>query len=101
MPRTREMSPPGSMITASRVRSHAAMYALAATGPTTARRTRSMCPGRLVRERRAAAARGTRVRVAELEPGALQPDDVVDGDALEVHRAHGIDVDLDPLLLEG
>src|SRR5512141_1904952 len=54
----------------------------------------------LVRERLAAAAGVLRARVRELEPRALQADDVVDRDPLEVHRAHRIDVDADAVLLE-
>src|SRR5512139_3274132 len=88
IPRARSTSPPGSRSTASPVRLHAARYVLAAKGPTTACRTTSIVrppPEGSVRERGAAAARRAGVRVVELEPGALQADDVVDGDALQVH----------------
>src|SRR5687767_1922600 len=51
-------------------------------------------------DRGAAAAGRLDVRVVELEPGALQTLDVVDLGAHEVHEAHLIDVDLDPVDLE-
>src|SRR5512133_2479933 len=107
------MSPPGSTRTASPVRLDAATYAFAANGPTTACRTTSIGPspyrdrrrdgrssGGSGRERRAAAAGRAGVRVVELEPGALEADHVVDRHALQVHRAHRVDVETDAVLLE-
>src|SRR5688572_12764725 len=49
----------------------------------------------LYREARAAAAGALHVRVVELEARALQPLDVVDHRAREVHQAHLVDDDVD------
>src|SRR5207253_6336045 len=51
-------------------------------------------------ERVAAAARGDGVRVLDLEPGLLDPLEVVDPGTEEVRRAEGVDDDHDALALE-
>ena len=50
-------------------------------------------------ERAAAAASALDVRVVELEAGAFQCLDVIDGDALEVHLAHLVDQHLEAIEL--
>jgi len=52
---------------------------------------------RLNAKRAAAAASALHVRVIELEAGAFDGLNVVDLDAIQVHRAHLVDRDLEPV----
>ncbi len=51
-------------------------------------------------KRAAAAARAFHVRVIELEAGTFDGLDVVDLDAIQVHRAHLVDRDLEPIKID-
>src|SRR6266568_686123 len=63
------------------------------------RRAGACPPPGLVSKTLPAAAGVLGAGVVELEPRALQPDDVIDADTLQVHRAHRVDKDLEAVLL--
>src|SRR3989304_2480778 len=109
---TRASSPPGSTRIAAPLSVSPRRSVFSANGPTTVLRTMSMASGaagsarppstaRSGAEALPAAAGVAGVGGVELEPRALQADDVVDRHPLHVHPAHRVDEQLHPVLLEG